>query len=68
MQQDHHELPIYSRPAAAARMLGMGESTLWAKAKNDPTFCKPIKLGARTTVFKTAELLAWVESKAQGVK
>ena len=68
MQQDNHDLPIYSRPARAARLLDQGLSTLWSRAKNDPTFPQPIKLGVRTTVFKTAELLAWAESKAQGVK
>lgn len=66
MPQDHNELPVYSRPAAGARMLGIGESSIWTKAKNDPTFPRPIKLGARTTVFKTAELLAWAESRAAG--
>lgn len=63
MQKDNQALPVYSRPAAGARMIGIGESSIWAKAKNDPTFPRPIKLGPRTTVFKTSELLAWAESR-----
>ncbi len=59
-------LPPFSRPAEAARMLAIGESSLWAKAKHDPGFPRALKLGARTTVFKTAELLAWAEARANG--
>ena len=64
MQKPLAALPIYSRPTQAARLLGIGESTFWARAKSDPSFPKLVKLGARTTVVKTAELLAWAESRS----
>ncbi|MFM0501872.1 helix-turn-helix transcriptional regulator [Paraburkholderia caffeinilytica] len=44
------------RPAQAAAKLGIGTSTLWAKLKRDADFPKPLKLGARTTVFLERDL------------
>jgi prophage regulatory protein len=44
------------RPAKAAEKLAIGLSTLWLKAKNDPDFPKPFKLGPRTTIFFESEL------------
>lgn len=44
------------RPAKAAEKLAIGLSTLWLKAKNDPAFPKPFKLGPRTTIFFENEL------------
>jgi prophage regulatory protein len=44
------------RPAQASEKLGIGLSTLWLKAKNDPDFPKPFKLGPRTTIFLEHEL------------
>jgi prophage regulatory protein len=44
------------RPAKAAVKLDIGLSTLWSKAKNDPDFPKPFKLGPRTTLFLENEL------------
>ena len=58
------EITQYVRPADAARLLGMGVSTIWGRAKTDPEFPKAIKFGARTTVFRRSELLAWAESRA----
>ena len=56
--------PHYLRPAAAARCIGIAESTLWDCARNDPTFPTPIRLSPRVTVFRRASLVAWVEARA----
>jgi len=48
------------RPAKAAEKLGIGLSTLWAWAKHDPEFPRPVKLGAATTVFLEHELDAYL--------
>jgi predicted DNA-binding transcriptional regulator AlpA len=44
------------RPKAAAQYLGMGESTLWRLAKDDPKFPKGRKITPRLTVFVRTEL------------
>jgi prophage regulatory protein len=44
------------RPAQAAEKLGIGVSTLWARAKREPDFPKPVKLSTRTTIFVEREL------------
>jgi prophage regulatory protein len=44
------------RPAAAAEKLSIGLSTLWLKAKKDPSFPKPFKTGPHTTVFLESEV------------
>ncbi|KJJ95051.1 regulatory protein [Burkholderiaceae bacterium 26] len=48
------------RPPKAAEKLGIGLSTLWARAKNDPEFPRPVKLGPATTVFLEHELDAYL--------
>lgn len=65
MHQDHHALPYYLRAKRGSELLGIGESTFWSLVKDDPRFPKGIKFGARTTVFRRADLLAWAESHAQ---
>lgn len=55
----------YLRPQVAARVMGMGLSTWWLKAKTDPDFPPRIKLGPRTTVVREADVHAYVEKKAQ---
>lgn len=52
------------RPAKAAEKLGIGDSTLWLKAKTDPDFPKPIKIGLRTTVFIERELDEYIAACA----
>jgi prophage regulatory protein len=49
------------RPSQAAEKLGIGLSSLWAKAKNESGFPQPVKLGPATTVFIEHELDAYVE-------
>lgn len=52
------------RPAKAADKLDMGLSTLWLRAKTDPGFPKPIKLGPRTTIFLEDELDLYIAACA----
>jgi predicted DNA-binding transcriptional regulator AlpA len=49
------------RPSQAADKLGIGLSSLWAKAKSEPGFPQPVKLGPATTVFIEHELDAYIE-------
>jgi prophage regulatory protein len=44
------------RPAAAARKLGIGLSTLWKKIRTDPTFPRPIAIASRVTVLMESDL------------
>lgn len=53
----------FMRPAQVAKFLGTSPTTLWRWVRNIPDFPKPIKLGAGTTVWDEAELIAWVETK-----
>jgi prophage regulatory protein len=52
------------RPAQAAEKLAIGVSTLYLKAKNDPDFPKPVKLGPRTTIFLENELDEYIATCA----
>jgi prophage regulatory protein len=59
-------LPTTSlRPRQAAEFLGIGESTFWRWAKERADFPKPIKLGARTTVYPLDKLVAWRDAQGQ---
>ena len=51
----------------AAQYLGMGESTVWRKAKTDPDFPKPIKLSERVTAWRVDDLEAYIERQASEV-
>lgn len=51
------------RAKQAARLLGIGVSTLWRYLAIDPTFPRPRRLSPRCTVFVEGELLAWRDSK-----
>lgn len=51
------------RPAAAARFLGIGESTLWRWAKEREDFPKPIRIGVRTTVWPADALASWLDAQ-----
>ncbi len=55
------------RPAKVASELGVGLSTMWYYAKNDPTFPKFIKLSPGVSVIDGDELDAWVASKSAKV-
>jgi predicted DNA-binding transcriptional regulator AlpA len=60
------------RPATAARHMDASVSTFWRRARNDPTFPKPFKLGgpgSRTTVVDAHELREWImRHKNSGVR
>ena len=58
-------LPAYLRPAPSAEYVGIGLSTLWRYAANrgKTGFPQAIKLSDRVTVFKRADLDAWVQSR-----
>lgn len=58
------QFPVGVRAKQGAKILGIGESTFWRYAKDYPDFPRGRKLTARTTIFLTAELLAWRDSKA----
>jgi prophage regulatory protein len=62
-EQERHMSVSYKglRPPKAAEKLGIGLSSLWAKAKSEPDFPKPVKLGPSTTVFLEHELDAYIE-------
>ena len=38
-------------------------SSVWRRAKDDPTFPQPRKLGERLTVWNHGEVRRWLESK-----
>lgn len=48
------------RANAAATYLGVSRSQLWRKAKNDPSWPQPRKLGPRITVWMKADLDAFL--------
>lgn len=50
----------YKRPKPSASYLGIGLSTLWRWAKEKKDFPKPISLSPRVTVFRVADLDAFI--------
>lgn len=48
------------RAREAAIYLGIGLSTLWHRAKTDPMFPKPRKLGERVTIWMREDLDAFL--------
>lgn len=59
--------PAALRPRDAAAYVGVGISTMWNRAKKDPTFPKPRKLGPCTTVWMRQELDAYLDRAAKEV-
>lgn len=55
----------YKRPKPSAAHLEIGLSTLWRWAKERHDFPKPIKLSPRVTVFRVADLEAFI-TRQQG--
>lgn len=56
------------RARQAADTLGMGHSTFWRRAKLDPEFPKPVKLGPRTTVWLREDLDRWLSKQVEASK
>lgn len=54
------------RPKQAAEYLGIGVSTLWKWNKENPNFPERIKLGERVTVWRKADLDAFINQMAGG--
>lgn len=54
------------RISTAAAFIGCGVSSLYDKAKSDPTFPRLIKFGTRCTRIRAGDLNEWVKSKAGG--
>lgn len=59
------KIPAVMRPKAAAEYLGMGLSTVWRRAKEDPDFPKPVKLGPRTTCFYTTDIVSFLDRQQE---
>lgn len=51
------------RAKEAAKVLGVGVSTLWRWVKEVNDFPQPARLSARCTVFELDKLLAWRDAK-----
>ena len=49
------------RPPRAAAKLDMGLSTLWARARTEPDFPEPIKIGKNTAICLETELDEFIE-------
>lgn len=50
-----------ARPAQAAQLFSCHISSIWRWVADRPDFPRPRKVGPRTTVFDTAELIAFRE-------
>jgi predicted DNA-binding transcriptional regulator AlpA len=61
------QLSPSARPAQAARILGIGESTFWRMTKL-PGFPEPRRLSPRVTVFDVNELIGWRDAQGSTAK
>lgn len=48
----------------AATLAGIGTSTVYHRARTDPTFPKLIKHGTRCTRIRAGDLTAWLKAQA----
>jgi prophage regulatory protein len=55
-----------TRPTQAAQLFGVHIATIWRWVAQRPDFPRPRKVGPRTTVFDTAELLAFRDKSLEG--
>ncbi len=70
MSQDNlvqvtEKMPVYARPARAARHFEIGKATLWQWVKTRHDFPKPLKAGPRVTLFDIAAIERYLHSQAQ---
>ncbi|MFM0558946.1 helix-turn-helix transcriptional regulator [Paraburkholderia sediminicola] len=63
-----HDVKPTLRPREVAAYCSIGVSTVWWLTVNDPTFPKKIKIGPKTTIFRKAEIDAWLAAKAGGAR
>ncbi len=61
------ESPLYRRPKELAEMFGIGRSTIYRYAKEDPNFPKPLKPTAKTTLFNVKEVEEYFKKKTAEV-
>ena len=57
---------LSARPAQAAQLYGVHISTIWRWVAERHDFPRPRKIGPRTTVFDTAELIAFRDKSLEG--
>ena len=57
----------YLRVNEVAKMIGIGKSTVWLWVK-EGTFCKPIKLSHRVTVWLESDIEKWQKEKQEEYK
>lgn len=50
----------------ASAIAGLSIATLYRRAKDDPSFPRLIRMGARCTRIRAADLTAWLSVKAGG--
>lgn len=56
--------PQYARAKAVCQRFQIAPSTLWHWLKNSPNFPKPIKMGARVTLFDVNAIEAYFKALA----
>ena len=56
--------PRWARPKEAAQHCGIGLSTLYMLAKNEPTFPAISRPSKRTSLFDLGELDAWLAKRS----
>lgn len=59
---------MFYRAKELALYLGMGESTVWKRVKEDPNFPRPISLSANMTVFNIQEVNEYVALQARAAE
>jgi predicted DNA-binding transcriptional regulator AlpA len=52
------------RPRQAAEMIGIGLSTFWHLAKNDPDFPQLVRLSTACTIVRESDLEDYIAKKA----
>jgi predicted DNA-binding transcriptional regulator AlpA len=58
-----HKLTRAVRLPRVGDITGDSRSTTWRRVRDDPSFPRPFKLSAGTTVWDEGEILDWIESK-----
>ena len=49
---------------AFSAVLDAGDSTVWRRAKNEPDFPQPYRLGSKCTRWKVGDIRAFIAGKA----
>ena len=64
MQQTRPDLPPVLRLTQLLRVVPMSRSSIWARVQAGES-PKPFKLGPKTTVWKTDDVLNWIDDRAR---